>query len=858
MTLRRQQATALNSRFLVQTALLAESPASLTAKRPKRRSNPASRHNFRAFPHNGTRCASLFQRTQFSLRYDPDNSVLAALMDPGCLIIQLSAIGTTLRGEIIVHARTWREIMARKFLFGSAALAALLFAWRGEIASAQAPPAPPQPQQAATAPADQQQLPEPEVLDKGPIHEAFAEPMSLGQQEMEIITKQPPQPVNELPPNEQPEGQNVEWIPGYWMFDKLRDDFVWVSGMWRDVPPGRNWVPGEWQQVDNGWQWVPGFWADGKQQQVQMLPLPPESLEAGPSSPAPGDNYLWAPGNWAWQNNEYVWQPGYWYEANDNYVWVPNHYTYTPRGSIFVNGYWDYLPYNRGLLYAPVYWGAGYGGGFYRPRSILNTALLISSLFVNRGYGHYYYGNWGNNYPGWLQPWGYNYGPWGYRSGNYFGYDPMWSYFRWSNRNNWDNDWWRDRNNWDRGRDNWRNDWDRWSWDGRRRDRDWDGDWDGDRDGRPGDRDGDRDGRGPRDRDDDIAGGPDGRGDRDGRGPRDNDLITTVDNITRDGRNAIRTRDLSEADINRIRDRAENLRGSRRDIVAGSEGAIGLDGRVTGDRQGRGRGRIDGQVGAGVEGQVRGEGRGRGQIDGSARTRGDVQIGDDNIGIGADGRVRSDGQLSGEGRGRGQLDGNARTRGDVQVGDNNVGVDAGVRTDSQLQRGRPSGADLNNQTDARARLDAQTRGRTRGSVDGSVNQELRGQQNRTLDGRSYTRGQQGIQYGDRPQGQGQIPGNVQRNLEGPTQQRVMRLPSGQEVMPQGQNYRSRGEGSRPQGNYNRGGQGQRSFNVPQGGGNVQRSIQQAPQNIQRSLPGGGGGGGGNRGGGGGGRGRGDR
>ena len=85
-------------------------------------------------------------------------------------------------------------------------------------------------------------------------------------------------------------------------------------------------------------------------------------------------------GTGTWQGGEYVWQPGYWYEGNPNWVWVPNHYSYTPRGYCYVSGYWDYLPYDRGLLYAPVYWGAGYRGGYgygyYRPQSIVNTALV--------------------------------------------------------------------------------------------------------------------------------------------------------------------------------------------------------------------------------------------------------------------------------------------------------------------------------------------------------------------------------------------------------------------------------------------------------------------------------------------------
>jgi hypothetical protein len=735
--------------------------------------------------------------------------------------------------------------MFKKFLVGSSLLTALMFAWRGDNASAQ-PPLPPQ--VAAPVQNADNQMPDPEVLDKGPIHEAFAEPMSLSQQDLEIVSKQPPQPVNELPPAEQPEGKNVQWISGYWMFDQTRDDFVWVSGMWRDVPPGRNWIPGEWQQVDTGFQWVPGFWGDAKQEQLSLLPVPPESLEAGPSSPAPGENYLWAPGNWAYQNGDYVWQAGYWYEGNPNWVWVPNHYSYAPSGCVYVNGYWDYPAQNRGLLYAPVYWGSGYRGGYagyYRPRSVLNTGLLIANLFVNRGYGHYYYGNWGGNYPGYLQPWGYNYGRWGYGGGNQFGYDPLWSTFRWSNRNNWDNNWWNDRNNWNGGRNN--NNWDRYSWDGRGRGR---GDWDGrggDRDGRPGG-DGDRDGRpgdgrpgdgrGPRDRDivGDISGG---RGDRDGR---DGGLVTTVDDLTRDGRNAIRTRDLSQTDINQYRERAQGR--SRRDMISDTNvGAAGaVDSAVRGDSRGRGvRGGLNGQGRTGVEGQV------RGAIDG----------------------------VTG-GRGRGQLGVDAN--GNAQVGDNNLNGRARVQGDTQVRRGsgyrgegrgqipgvdRP-GVDLNTQNNAQGNVDARTRGGQSNRVESSVNELLRGRTNTqgpNVDGRTYSRGQQGsfgqqgIQQGDRPRGQ--IPGNVQRNLDGAVQQRVMRVPS---ENPQGSVYRGGGEGQRRSFNIpQQGGQGQRSINIPQGGGG-QRAIQQAPQNIQRSLPGGGGGGGGRQsfqgGGGGGGGGRG--
>ena len=138
-----------------------------------------------------------------------------------------------------------------------------------------------------------------EVLARGPVHEAYAEPVDPKPQASPIITKQPPDPIDELPPDQRPEGANVQWIPGYWGWDDERSDFIWVSGFWRVPPPGRQWVPGHWQQVEGGWQWVPGYWAAASQPEVEYVPPPPASIDGGPSVPAPGDDYLYQPGSWA-------------------------------------------------------------------------------------------------------------------------------------------------------------------------------------------------------------------------------------------------------------------------------------------------------------------------------------------------------------------------------------------------------------------------------------------------------------------------------------------------------------------------------------------------------------------------------
>lgn len=48
-----------------------------------------------------------------------------------------------------------------------------------------------------------------------------------------------------------------------------REDFLWVSGIWRDLPPGRQWMPGYWAEVESGYQWISGYWADAAQTEIQ-------------------------------------------------------------------------------------------------------------------------------------------------------------------------------------------------------------------------------------------------------------------------------------------------------------------------------------------------------------------------------------------------------------------------------------------------------------------------------------------------------------------------------------------------------------------------------------------------------------
>lgn len=269
-----------------------------------------------------------------------------------------------------------------------------------------------------------------EYLTRGPVHEAFAEQYNTDPTPGVVIDKQPPEPIDEIPPEYMPEGDNVVWIPGYWTVSPETNDFIWVSGLWRNIPHGQRWIPGYWTQVENGYQWISGFWTAADTEQLSYLPYPPDSLEAGPTSAAPGDDYFWVPGCWMYQQNDYQWRPGYWSQAYNNWVWIPARYVWTPRGAIYANGYWDYSLRNRGTLFTPVsfsnniYAQAGFR---YRPSVVVSLGPLLLNLFVGPRYNHYYYGDYYAS--------SYNNAavyPWYYRSQRGYGYDPLLTYYQYT------------------------------------------------------------------------------------------------------------------------------------------------------------------------------------------------------------------------------------------------------------------------------------------------------------------------------------------------------------------------------------------------------------------------------------------
>lgn len=278
-----------------------------------------------------------------------------------------------------------------------------------------------------------------EVLARGPVHEAYAEPSEREPKPSPVIPKEPPKAIEELPPDQKPQGDNVQWMPGYWSWDDEKKDFVWVSGFWRNAPAGRAWAPGSWAKTDDGWQWTGGFWAAANPDQpekanVDYLPQPPAPLDAdGPTVPRPSETDVYVPGSWIYRDR-YVWQPGYWAEYQPDRVWVASSYRWTPAGYVFVDGYWDYPLADRGTLFAPAYIPpAVYADPafVYTPNYVVQENCLYGSLFCRRGFGSYYFGDYFSpayanlGFTAWCGNVGISLG----FGGNHW-YDPLFGYYR--------------------------------------------------------------------------------------------------------------------------------------------------------------------------------------------------------------------------------------------------------------------------------------------------------------------------------------------------------------------------------------------------------------------------------------------
>ena len=94
---------------------------------------------------------------------------------------------------------------------------------------------------------------------------------------------------------------------------------------------------------------------------------PPPPLPEYDQPPIPSAGYLWAPGYWAWNNEDYYWVPGTWVEPpQPGLLWTPGYWAFANGVYGYHRGYWgSHVGYYGGVDYGYGYGGAGYAGGYW-------------------------------------------------------------------------------------------------------------------------------------------------------------------------------------------------------------------------------------------------------------------------------------------------------------------------------------------------------------------------------------------------------------------------------------------------------------------------------------------------------------
>ena len=100
---------------------------------------------------------------------------------------------------------------------------------------------------------------------------------------------------------------------------------------------------------------------------IEQADQPPPPLPEYDQPEAPGPNYMWTPGYWAWGAAGYYWVPGAWVEAPYyGALWTPPWWGYCGVHWCWHHGYWGpHVGYYGGIDYGFGYIGIGFFGGYW-------------------------------------------------------------------------------------------------------------------------------------------------------------------------------------------------------------------------------------------------------------------------------------------------------------------------------------------------------------------------------------------------------------------------------------------------------------------------------------------------------------
>jgi hypothetical protein len=130
--------------------------------------------------------------------------------------------------------------------------------------------------------------------------------------------------------------------------------------------------------------------ADAGQEAIAEADQAPPPLPDYDQPAAPGDDYLWTPGYWGYENTGYYWVPGAWvappfYGA----LWTPPWWGFYNGRYRLHHGYWgQHVGYYGGINYGFGYIGLGYFGGYWRGHDFLYNRAVTH---IDAGRVHNFY-----------------------------------------------------------------------------------------------------------------------------------------------------------------------------------------------------------------------------------------------------------------------------------------------------------------------------------------------------------------------------------------------------------------------------------------------------------------------------------
>jgi len=162
--------------------------------------------------------------------------------------------------------------------------------------------------------------------------------LQLGAPPPVVVHTAPPPPVVEqriISP-----GSGYVWVPGHnsWMHGR----WIWVPGTWvRPPQPEAVYVEGRWDERSRNW--IEPHW----EMVAPPTPAPVVIVEAPPPvrhehrGHAPGPDYVWIDGYWAWHGHHHEWVAGRWARPPHGHrQWVAPRWEHRNGSYVFIEGSW--------------------------------------------------------------------------------------------------------------------------------------------------------------------------------------------------------------------------------------------------------------------------------------------------------------------------------------------------------------------------------------------------------------------------------------------------------------------------------------------------------------------------------------